>query len=71
MSAGRIVVETHLERNQPLVAQFDRLDQLTFCPIPKIEPTAVLAGLDVFELEAGLTVFGAAHSLLTMTLCRG
>ena len=67
-----IVVEADFQRDQPLLAQVDTLRDLPLLPVPEVQLLAVLAGLHVFELEAAAErCSGRAHSLLTITLCRG
>ena len=54
LSAVRIVQRADLERDQPLVAEVDRLRQLALLEVPEMEAAAVAAGADVLEVEAGL-----------------
>src|ERR1051325_1533173 len=51
--AGGVVVETDFEWDQAVAAEIEGLGDLAFLPVPEMELLAVLARLDVVELEAG------------------
>ena len=66
-----IVVEADFQRDQAVAAEVERLGDLPLLPVPEMQALAVLACLDVVELEAAPDGIGGAHSLDTITLCRG
>ncbi len=66
-----LVMKTNFERNQARLTEINRLIDSPLLPIPEMEMVPVLTILNVIQLKASLTVLGAAHSLLTITLCRG
>jgi hypothetical protein len=69
--AGRVVVEADLQRDQALLAEVDALGDPPLLPVLEVKPAALPTCLDVGRLETGGAVLGAAHSLLTITWCRG
>src|SRR5262249_7496631 len=59
-----IVMEANLERDQAVVAEIDALRDLARLPVPEMQLLAVLARLDILDLEA------AGHRLWSGPLAR-
>ena len=60
MGAFRVVVEPDLQRNEPLLSQVNALEDPALFPVPEVQPSSILAGLDVLQLEAGLKRLGGS-----------
>ena len=55
---GRVVEEAHLERDQPLVSEVDRLLDAALLEVPEVQVSPVLAGRHVVRVEARLVGLG-------------
>ena len=51
--ACRIVVEAHFERNQPVLAEIERLLRRALLEIPQMDAAPILQMADLLEVEAG------------------
>ena len=49
-----VVQEAHLERDQPLLAEVERLLEPPLGEVPEVQPLPVAAGADVVDVEAAL-----------------
>ncbi len=56
-----VVQPAHLERDQPRLAELERLLDAALGQVPEVQPAAVAPGGDVVEVEAGLVRLGLAE----------
>ena len=56
-----VVQEAHLERHQALLAEVERLLELSLGEVPEVQPLPVTARADVLDVEAALVGVGLAE----------